>query len=114
VAAISNSVGKLGAVGKEFAAALLLWMRGTMSAPPGTPAAVAGVTDGERTARVEDPSGRIASALLAETAVRLAFRSPKNKGLLPINEIVGREAGRAIAEEAGGTITTEAGKSPPG
>lgn len=114
VSAISNSIGRLGTVGKEFAAALMLWLRGTMTALPGTPAAVAGVTDGKRSARVEDPSGGIASALLAETAVRLASRSPKTKGLLPIHEMVGREAARAIASEAGGTITTEAGKSPAG
>lgn len=113
VSEISNSIGRLGTVGKEFAAALLLWLRGTMSGPPGTPAAAAGVTDGKRIALVEDPSGSIASALLAETAVRLASRSPMTKGLLPIHEIVGREAARAMASEAGASITTRSGDAPP-
>lgn len=106
VAMISNTIGKLGTVGKEFSAALMLWLRGTMSAPPGTPAAVAGVSDGKRTARVGDPSGKIAGALLAETAVRLASRSPRMKGLVPLEELIAREAAKAIAEDAGGTITT--------
>jgi len=112
MSAISTSIGRLGTVGKEFSAALMLWMRGTMTPPPGTPAAAAGVTDGKRTARIEDPSGRIAGALLAETAVRLASRSPKAKGLLPIHEIVGRETARAIASEAGAARTAENVKSP--
>lgn len=107
VAAIANSFGKLGIVGKEFAAALMLWLRGTMSGPPGTPAAVAGVADGKRTARVDDPAGKIASALLAETAVRLASRAPQAKGLVPLRELIGREAAKAIAEDAGAVITTQ-------
>ena len=104
VAGIANSIGKLGTIGKEFAAALMLWLRGTMSGPPGTPAAVAGVAGGTRTARVDDPAGKIASVLLAETAVRLASRAPQAKGLVPLRELIGREAARAIAEDAGAVI----------
>jgi hypothetical protein len=112
VAAIANSFGKLGIVGKEFAAALMLWLRGTMSGPPGTPAAAAGVADGKRTARVDDPAGKIASVLLAETAVRLASRAPQAKGLVPLRELIGREAARGIAEDAGAVIISGGRSSP--
>ena len=50
------------------------------------------------------PAGKIASVLLSETAVRLASRSLEEKGLLPIHEVIGREAARAIAEDAGAVI----------
>jgi hypothetical protein len=106
VAGIANTFGRLGTVGKEFAAAMMLWLRGTMSGPPGTPAAACGVARGKQAARLDDPEGKTAGALLAETAVRLASRSLKAKGLLPLHELIGREAGRAIAEEAGAVITT--------
>jgi len=107
VAAIANTMGRLGAVGKELAGALLLWLRGSMSAPPGTPAAVCGVARGSRTARVEDPGGTLASALLAETAVRLAARPPKRAGLLALPELIGREEAEAIAASAGARILAE-------
>ncbi|MBE0569157.1 MAG: saccharopine dehydrogenase NADP-binding domain-containing protein [Deltaproteobacteria bacterium] len=103
---IVNTLGKLGPVGREFAAAMLLWLRGSMAGPPGTPAAVCGVSDGKRTARVEDPEGKITGILLAEAAVRLGSRSPRPNGLVPIHELIGREAARAIATDAGATITT--------
>ena len=112
VAGIANTLGRMGTIGKEFAAATMLWLRGTMSGPPGTPAAAAGVADGRRTARVDDSAGRIASVLLSETAVRLASRSLKEKGLVPIHEVIGREAARAIAEDAGAVIMCEGHSSP--
>ena len=83
--------GKLGAVGKEFSAALLLWTRGWMPEPAGTPVAVAGVAAGDRFARVEDPRGNLGAALLAETVVRLAARPRKATGLLPLPDLIGRE-----------------------
>jgi hypothetical protein len=103
---IVGTLGKLGAVGKEFSAALLLWTRGGMSEPEGTPAAVAGVVAGDRFARVEDPRGSLAAALLAETAVRLAARPRKAAGLLPLPDLIGREEAEAIATAAGAQIVT--------
>ncbi|HEY5191177.1 MAG TPA: saccharopine dehydrogenase NADP-binding domain-containing protein, partial [Candidatus Deferrimicrobium sp.] len=94
---IVGTVGKLGAVGKEFSAALLLWTRGGMSEPAGTPVAVAGVAAGDRFARVEDPRGILGAALLAETAVRLAARPHKATGLLPLPDLIGREEAEELA-----------------
>lgn len=105
VARITGAMGKLGTVGKELAGALLLWLRGSMTAPPGTPAAVCGVASGKLTARLEDPAGRLGGILLAEAAVRLATRARGVAGLLPIGDLVGKEAARAIAADAGGRIT---------
>ena len=107
---IVSAGGKLGAVGKEFSAALLLWTRGGMSEPPGTLAAVAGVVSGDRFARVEDPQGKLGAMLLAETAVRLAARPRKATGLLPLPELLGREEAEAIAAAAGARIV--AGDTP--
>ena len=103
---IVGTVGKLGAVGKEFSAALLLWTRGGMTEPAGTPVAVAGVAAGDRFARVEDPRGNLGAALLAETAVRLAARPHKATGLLPLPELIGREEAEAIAARSGARIVT--------
>ena len=103
---IVGTVGKLGAVGKEFSAALLLWTRGGMVEPAGTPAAVAGAAAGDRFARVEDPRGNLGAALLAEAAVRLAARPRKTTGLLPLPELIGREEAEAIAAAAGARIVT--------
>ncbi len=103
---IVGTLGSLGAVGKEFAAALLLWTRGGMPEPAGTPAAVAGVVAGDRYARVEDPQGNLAAALLAEAAVRLAARPRKAAGLLPLPELIGREEAEAIATAAGARIVS--------
>lgn len=105
-----RTLGTLGAVGKEFAAALLLWTRGGMSEPPGTPAAVAGVDSGDRFARVEDPQGRLGAVLLAETAVRLAARPRKATGLLPLPELMGRKEAEELAARSGGRIV--AGDTP--
>ena len=101
---IVGTVGKLGAVGKEFAAALLLWTRGGMGEPAGTPVAVAGVAAGDRFARVEDPKGNLGAALLAETAVRLAARHRKATGLLPLPELFGREEAEELAARHGARI----------
>ena len=103
---IVGTVGKLGAVGKEFSAALLLWTRGGMPEPAGTPVAVAGVAAGDRFARVEDPRGNLGAALLAETAVRLAARPRKATGLLPLPELIGREEAEALAARSGARIVT--------
>ncbi len=103
---IVGTVGKLGAVGKEFSAALLLWTRGGMTEPAGTPVAVAGVASGDRFARVEDPRGNLGAALLAETAVRLAARPRKATGLLPLPGLIGREEAEAIATTAQAHIVT--------
>jgi len=103
---IVGTVGKLGAVGKEFAAALLLWTRGGMAEPAGAPVAVAGVAAGDRFAHVEDPKGNLGAALLAGTAVRLASPSHKATGLLPLPELIGREEAEAIATAAGARIVS--------
>ncbi len=105
IARIANTVGRLGVVGKELAAALLLWLRGSLTGTPGSPAAACGVADGGRTARVEDPGGKLAAVLLAETALRLASRSGKATGLLQIHELIGREEAGAIAAAAGARIS---------
>jgi len=96
---IVGTVGKLGAVGKEFSAALLLWTRGGMAEPAG-----AGVAAGGRFARVEDPRGNLGATLLAETAVRLAARPRKATGLLPLPERIGREEAEELAARSGARI----------
>jgi len=103
---IVGTVGRLGAVGKEFSAALLLWTRGGMPEPAGTPVAVAGVAGGDRFARVGDPRGILGAALLAEAAVLLAARPRKASGLLPLPELIGRQEAEAIATAAGAQIIT--------
>ena len=103
---IVRTAGKLGAVGKEFSAALLLWTRGGMKEPAGTSVAVAGVAAGDRFARVEDPKGNLGAALLAGAAVRLAARPRKTTGLLPLPELIGREEAEAIATAAGARIVS--------
>ena len=101
---IVGTVGRLGPVGKEFSAALLLWTRGWMPAPAGTPAAVAGVASEGRLACVEDPQGNLGAALLAETAVRLAVRPRKATGLLPLQDLIGREEAEVLAAQYGARI----------
>jgi hypothetical protein len=101
---IVGTVGKLGAVGKEFSAALLLWTRGGMTESAGTPVAIAGVAAGDRFARVEDPRGNLGAALLAETAVRLAAPAHKATGLLPLPELIGREEAEELAARSGARI----------
>jgi NAD(P)-dependent dehydrogenase (short-subunit alcohol dehydrogenase family) len=103
---IVGTVGKLGLVGKEFSAALLLWTRGWMQEPAGTPIAVAGVAAGGRFARVEDPRGNLGAAILAETVVRLAARPHKATGLLPLPGLFGRQESEAIAARNGARVVT--------
>jgi hypothetical protein len=103
---IVGTFGKLGTVGKEFSAALLLWTRGGMAGPAGTPAAIAGVAAGDRFARVEDPRGILGAALLAEAAVRLAALPRKATGLLPLPELIGREEAEEIAERHGARVVS--------
>jgi hypothetical protein len=103
---IVGTAAKLGAVGKEFSAALLLWTRGGMPEPAGTPVAVAGVAAGDRFARVVDPRGNLGAALLAETAVRLAARPHKATGLLPLPELIGREEAEELAARLGARIVS--------
>jgi NAD(P)-dependent dehydrogenase (short-subunit alcohol dehydrogenase family) len=103
---IVGTLGTLGAVGKEFSAALLLWTRGGMTEPAGTPVAVAGVAAGDRFARAEDPRGNLGAALLAETAVRLAARPHKAAGLLPLPELIGREEAEDLAAHSGARIVS--------
>jgi hypothetical protein len=101
---ILGTVGKLGAVGKEFSAALLLWTRGGMTEPDGTPVAVAGIAAGARFARVEDSRGNLGAALLAETAVRIAARPRKTTGLLPLSDLFGRVEAEELAARSGARI----------
>jgi hypothetical protein len=101
---ITGTVGKLGPMGREFSAALLFWLRGSMAGGPGAPAAAAGVSYGDRDARVEDPSGRLASLTLAEAAILLGSRQPKRPGLLPLPELIGREEAERLAAAAGARI----------
>lgn len=103
---IVGTVGRLGPVGQEFTAALLLWTRGSMPEPAGTPVAVAGVDAGGRFARVEDPGGNLGAALLAGTAVRLAARPRKAAGLLPLRELIGRQEAEVLAAQYGARIVT--------
>ena len=109
-----RTLGALGPVGKELSAAILFWLRGSMESPPGTPAAVAGISaDGEcdaATAAIEDRQGRLAGVLLAEVALKLAGGIGGEKGLLPLPEVIGREEAERIAGESGGRLLTE---SPP-
>ncbi|MDD5762487.1 MAG: saccharopine dehydrogenase NADP-binding domain-containing protein [bacterium] len=104
---IVGGASKLGAVGKEFSAALLLWTRGGMTGPAGTPVAVAGVAARGRSARVEDAQGNLGAALLAETAVRLAARPRKTTGLLPLSELIGRQEAEELAARSGARIVTD-------
>jgi len=101
---ITGSAGRLGPAGRELSAALLLWLRGSMAGGPGTPAAAAGVSSGNRSARVEDPSGRLAALTLAETAILLGSPGRKRSGLLPLPERIGREEAERLAAAAGARI----------
>jgi len=103
----------LGPVGKELSAAFLFWLRRSLGGAEGAPVAAAGVwTEGENSqaAAVEDIRGRLAGVLLAEAALKLAAGGVKEKGLLPLSEVVGREEAERIAGENGGRILAE---SPP-
>lgn len=107
---IGKTLGALGTVGRELSAAFLFWLRGSMKAAEGTPATVAGAwTEGENdsaSVSVEDPKGILAGVLLAEVALKLASGAVKEKGLLPLPEVIGREEAERIARENGGIIRT--------
>jgi hypothetical protein len=105
---VKRAFSPLGAVGREFSAAFLFWLRDRMAAEPGMPAAVAGVAfdgnNGVRAAHVTDPEGRLPGLLLAETALRLARIRGRNRGLLSLSELIGRHDAEGIAAEGGGRI----------
>ncbi len=102
-------LGAFGAVGREFAAAFLLWLRRRLRGKSGTPAASAGVVipagDGFETASVTDPDGRLAGVTLARAALLLAEIRGKEKGLLPLPGIIGREEAENIAASCGARIS---------
>jgi hypothetical protein len=106
---LAGTLGALDSVGRELSAAFLFWLRGSMKAPQGTPAAAAGVWavgggDAETTS-IEDPRGRLAGVLLAEVALKLAAGTGEGKGLLALPGVIGREEAERIAVESGGRIS---------
>lgn len=105
---ISGGPGILGAVGEELSAAFLFWLRGSLKPAEGSPVSVAGAWTGEGTggseAVIEDAQGRLAGALLAETALRLAGKAVAENGLLPLHDLIGREDAERISRENGGRI----------
>lgn len=106
---LGGTLGALGPVGKELSAALLFWFRRSLGGAEGTPASAAGVwTEGENphAAAVEDLRGRLAGVLLAEVALKLAANRGREKGLLPLSFVIGREEAERIAIECGGRILT--------
>jgi hypothetical protein len=107
---LGGALGGLGAVGREFSAAFLYWLRGSLGGAPGAAIAAAGVwPEGDESpcaVSVEDPRGTLAGALLAEVALRLASMPGGKKGLLPLSEAIGREEAERIAAENGGKIST--------
>jgi hypothetical protein len=105
---VTRGLGVFGEVGDELSAAFLFWLRGYLKGAEGKPVSVAGAWNGEGngggSALIEDPQGRLAGVLLAETALRLAGKTVPGKGLLPLPEIFGKEDALAIAGRAGGKI----------
>lgn len=95
-------------VGRELSAAALFWLRRSLAGGTGLPAAAAGVFDpsseGALRAAVLDPHGRLAGALLAETAVGLARMRGTERGLLALPEVIGRTDAERIASSGGGKI----------
>lgn len=103
--------GPFGTVGRELSAAALFWLRRFLEGEKGLPAAAAGLFDpssgGAPRAAVLDPQGRLAGALLAEAAVRLACMRGAGTGLLPLPEVVGRAEVERVAASCGATIIAE-------
>ncbi len=101
----------LGPVGREFAAAFLFWLRGSLKGATGMPAAVAGVAvragDAFETASVTDPDGRLAGVTLARAVVRLVEERDKEKGVVGLPDLIGRDEAKKIAAACGGRITSE-------
>lgn len=110
-AAVWTALSPLGSAGRELAAALRFWLKGRIKAAPSAPAAAAGIMargdKDTRSLRVEDPGGRLAGLLLAETALALARRRGTASGLLPLPELISREDAERIVSEGGGKIFTE-------
>ncbi|MDX1814604.1 MAG: saccharopine dehydrogenase NADP-binding domain-containing protein [Thermodesulfobacteriota bacterium] len=106
-----GGLGLLGPVGRELSAAFLFWLRGSLRAATGVPAAAAGVFPADvpqgRFAAVTDPEGRLAGTLLAETVLLLGRERGKGKGLLPLPEILGKEEARRIASSCSATVTVD-------
>jgi len=110
-AALFRRIGRLGAfgtVGREFEAAFLLWLRRSLRGEARSPAAAAGVAipagDGFETSSVIDPEGRLTGVTLARAALLLAELRGKEKGLLPLPGLVGREEAGIIAGSCGARI----------
>jgi len=108
---IIGGLGRFGPVGRELSAAFLFWLRRSLRAATGVPAAAAGVFPaGEpqgRFAAVSDPEGRLAGTLLAETVLLLGRERGKGKGLLPLPEILGKEEAKRIASSCAATVTVD-------
>jgi Saccharopine dehydrogenase NADP binding domain len=109
-----GGLGLIGPVGRELSAAFLFWLRRSLRAATRVPAAAAGVFPaGERQegfAAVSDPEGRLAGTLLADTVLLLGGERRKEKGLLPLPEILGKEEAKRIASYCAATVTV----GPPG
>ncbi len=103
-------LGAFGAVGREFAAAFLFWLRRSLRGEAGTTAAAAGVVvpagGGLETASVTDPDGRLAGVTLARAAILVAGVRDDEKGLLPLPGLIGREEAEKIAASCGARIAT--------
>ncbi|MBI5576160.1 MAG: saccharopine dehydrogenase NADP-binding domain-containing protein [Deltaproteobacteria bacterium] len=104
-----KTLGGLGPVGLELSAALLFWLRGSLSAGEGSTVAVAGAWREEpgktvKAAALEDTRGILAGVLLAEVALKLAAGAGGEKGLVPLPALIGREEAERIANERGGKI----------
>ena len=115
-AALFRRIGRLrafGAVGREFAAAFLFWLRRSLGGGAESPAAAGGVVaagGGFETASVTDPDGRLAGVTLARAALLLAEVRGKEKGFLPLPGVIGREEAERIAAAAGARIAVARGK----
>jgi hypothetical protein len=105
---LGKTLGALGPVGSELSAAFLFWLRGSMKAAEEPPAAVAGAwiegENGSASVSIEDPKGILAGVLLAETTLKLASGAVREKGLLPLPDVIGREEAERIANASGGKI----------
>jgi hypothetical protein len=105
---ITGSLGVFGTVGREMSSAFLFWLRRFMKSSGGTPAAAAGVSPEKgghgHFAAISDPDGRAAGTLLAETVLLLGGKQGKEKGLLPLPGILGREEAERIASSCNATL----------
>jgi hypothetical protein len=108
---IAGGFGAFGTVGREMSAAFLFWLRRSLRPGASTPGAAAGVFPaGEGQggcADIIDPDGRVAGTVLAETVLRLGREGGKRKGLLPLPEILGREAAARIASSCNAIVTVD-------